>query len=939
MKPRSLVVAFFMAFVLVIMLASRDRAWSRRLPTTPPVAYPVPAAIAPLPDLRLAGKTPAKPAEPTRYLKQFQEATDDLDQIDGLFTLYRDRQGNKLLAEVREDQLNQYFLCAMTLESGLGEQGIISGLSLADFVFNWRWVNNSIQFVASNIYFRAQPEDALRRGLPRSFSDSILATLDIKGYNPRHKAYLVDLEPMLMGDLPGLTPLLTVLLGTPYELDPHKSHISQAKAFPRNVELESVYGFNGTPAPDALPVYFTTLPDSRTFTLRVRYSFSQLPTTNGYRPRPADERVGYFISAFQNLSLKTPNAPFVRYINRWQLEKQDPAAALSPPKQPIVFWLENTIPQEYRAAVRDGVLMWNQAFAKLGFQDAIQVEQMPDRASWDPADIRYNTIRWVSSYEDAFLGIGQTHTNPLTGQILDADILIDSGFIHSLHQEHRSLVEARQWQAMPALAQWVGEPLCSYGALGRSPAPKPTPAPPRHTPTRSPAPYRGMSNYDLCYGLESAQQFAVGALALSLTQGVAVNSPDMTAYTQAFLRSLIAHEVGHVLGLRHNFRGSAMLTPAELNNTEITHKQGLVASVMDYSAVNLAPPGTTQGDYFPQTIGPYDEWAIAYGYTPLPPHRTQPETEILTAIARQAPTPDFAYGTDEDAYAGLDPQIQRFDLSSDLLTYAPQQLTLARQMWAKLDQQYPKLGGSFSDVRMIFDEIFRYYFHYALLLSNYVGGQHFNRYQGGDAIGRLPFESVALTEQQRALSLLSQYVFDAESFQFSPRLINKLAPARWWHWGQTPLMSSLDYPIHDRILALQRSVLYELLDDRRLARLRDAELKNPATQALLLPDLFTTLQSAIWETPLTAAKPLRLSSLQRGIQREYLTQLSEMVLGQTTVPEDARVLAWYNLKQLRGTLDGVLKRRDREMDTTTKAHLEATRDRILKILEAQLFTQ
>ena len=921
-----------MALVLVLMLASRDRAWSRLRPAP---LYPVPQAIAP--PLHLAAKTPVKASEPTRYLQQFQQATQNLEQLDGLFTLYRDRQGNKLLAEVREDQLNRYFLCAMTLESGIGEQGLISGLSLADFVFNWRWVNNSIQFVASNIYFRAQQGDSLRQGIPRSFSDSVLATLEIKGYNPRHQAYLVDLEPMLMGDLPGLVPLLTQALGTPYELDPHKSHLGRTKAFPLNVELESVYGFNGAASPEALPVYFTTLPDSRTFNLRVRYSFSLLPQNNGYRPRPADERVGYFISAFQNLSLKTPTAPFVRYINRWQLEKQEPAAVLSPPKQPIVFWLENTIPQEYRAAVREGVLMWNQAFEKLGFQNAIQVEQMPDRASWDPADIRYNTIRWVSSYEDSFLGVGQTHVNPLTGQILDADILIDSGFIHALQQERRSLVEPRSWRSLPALAKLVGEPqLCSYGALGRSLLPKPDSA---QGEARSPVAYRGLSNYDLCYGLESAHQFAVGSVALSLGQGGAVNSGDMTAYTQAFLRSLIAHEVGHVLGLRHNFRGSAMLSPAELNNTEITRRKGLVASIMDYSGVNLAPLGTPQGDYFPQVIGPYDEWAIAYGYTPTTTLGGKPEAETLAAIARQAPTPELAYASDEDVYAELDPQIQRFDLSNDLLTYAPQQLTLARQLWTKLDQQYPKLGNSFSDVRTIFDEIFSYYFHYATLLSRYVGGQYFNRYYGGDAIGRFPFESVPLKDQHQALTLLSQYVFDADAFQFSPRLINKLAPSRWWHWGQMPLITRLDYPIYERILLLQRTVLSDLLDRQRLARLRDAEFKTAPDQALVLPDLFTTLQQAIWEKPLAMEKQLRLSSLQRGIQREYLAQLSEMVLGQTSVPEDARVLAWYNLKQLGGTLERVLKRRDREMDLATKAHLEATRDRILKILEAQLLTQ
>nr|GFD59761.1 hypothetical protein [Tanacetum cinerariifolium] len=74
---------------------------------------------------------------------------------------------------------------------------------------------------------------------------------------------------------------------------------------------------------------------------------------------------------------------FVRYINRWHLEKQDPNAAISPPKKPIVFWIDNAVPFEYRDAIKEGVLMWNKAFLKAGFKDAIEVRQMPDNATWD----------------------------------------------------------------------------------------------------------------------------------------------------------------------------------------------------------------------------------------------------------------------------------------------------------------------------------------------------------------------------------------------------------------------------------------------------------------------------------------------------------------------------------------------------------------------------
>jgi hypothetical protein len=153
-------------------------------------------------------------------------------------------------------------------------------------------------------------------------------------------------------------------------------------------------------------------------------------------------------------------------------------------------------------------------------------------------------------------------------------------------------------------------------------------------------------------------------------------------------------------------------------------------------------PGTTQGDYFTQTVGPYDEWAIAYGYTPSNALVPQAEMRLLDKIAGRASEPALAYATDEDIYAGLDPLATPFDLSGDLLTYAPWQMENALKMWQTLDQSSPAKGDSFSDVRQKFDEIFYYYSRYSRFLTTYVGGQSFNRFRGGDVAGRLPFEPV-----------------------------------------------------------------------------------------------------------------------------------------------------------------------------------------------------
>jgi hypothetical protein len=819
--------------------------------------------------------------------------------------------------------------------------------------------------VVPNTNFRAQLGDPQERSLSQSFSDSILISLPILSIHPQNKSFLVDLDPLILSDiLPSLSKTLAAQLGTSFTADPSKSYISKAEAFPKNIELESVFGFMGSIVPNSVfsNSNLDTLPDGNGFTLKVRYSLSQLPTQNGYRPRLADERVGYFVTAYQDFSKSSAKTPFVRYINRWHLEKQNPRGLISPPKQPITFWIENTVPLEYRAAVREGALMWNRAFEKIGFKDAIVVKQMPDRADWNPADVRYNTIRWFNSV-DGFFAMGPSRTNPLTGEILDADIIIDSNLVRAIKQNFGSITQQNSWQNLAFLSRLTGNPtLCSYVMDARrmrydkqaiALLQKQT-NPPRFNDNLFMS-----SASDLCYGLEAVEQFKVGAMSLSLFENVLPSSDRMKDYINQFVREVTAHEVGHTLGLRHNFHGSAMLSPAELNNTEITRKRGLVASVMDYNGVNLAPQGTKQGDFFTSKIGAYDEWAIAYGYTPIDAIIPAGELKELEKIAKLAPQPELAYAPDEDAFAGLDPMTQAHDLSNDSVTYAQWQFDNARVMWNRIEKRYPGKGESFNDTKVAFNQVFGHYASNLFALVSYVGGQSFNRYRSGDAIGRLPFEPVPLSKQREAIASIQKNLFSADALNFSPNLLNKLAPSRWYHWGASPQYSSLDYPIHDSILSLQTFVLSDLLSSERLQRLRDTELKTSAGEALTLPELFDTLLQGIWTEVMQPTNDLtQVSSLRRSLQRQHMNLLVNLALRNrlsidkidnfldflvgiqtSNPPEDARTLAWYQLRQLRDRLASVLRDRGDKLDTYTKAHLEEANDRIAKAIDSKLQAQ
>ncbi|WP_017721410.1 zinc-dependent metalloprotease [Kamptonema formosum] len=913
----------------------------------PPARSPVPAALAQQPEHPPSESSAGD--ESNSDMTPFDTAVKDAEKLQGLFTLYRQKETGKIYLEIKPEQLNKNYLAAITMESGIGEGILYRGFPLGEFLFYFRRVNKNLHFVVRNVNFRTQPDDPQARSLQSSFSDSVLYSLKIKSIHPQRKTLLIDFSELLLSDVPGLTQILPWMLGAPYQLDKDKSYIGAAKAFPLNVELESVYGFSGG---GDTPAYIPSLPDSRAFSISVRYSLSQLPENNGYRPRKADERVGYFLTAYKDFSNDSRKDPFVRYINRWHLEKQDPSAPLSPPKQPIVFWIENTVPVEYRQTIKEGVLMWNKAFETAGFLNAIEVRQMPDSASWDPADVRYNTIRWSNSFESWFAAIGPSRVNPLTGEILDADIIVDGSVVRSVKQGFRTFVEPRS-ATEKSLLWRIAENYChSYDLPSRAQTPRSATVENTGSPGQTssqtfvPAPQqlpvqvrsllsRLMGAYDLCHGFQSTQHFAMGALNLSLLRNAAPDSPEMKEYVRQYLRELIAHEVGHTLGLRHNFHGSTMLMPEELENTEITRTRGLVGSVMDYNGVNLAPPGVGQGDYYTTLVGPYDHWAIEYGYAPVPAGNPLAESQFLQGIAQQAPHPELAYSTDEDS-ADIDPGANTFDLSGDVLRHSQLQMDLAREIWSRLEQRQPATDETYSDIRQMFDTVLGYYFNQAMLLTNYIGGQSFHRDRPSDPNGRLPFEPVPVDKQRQALAALQKYIFSQDAFRFSPQLLNKLASERWSDWGNAPALS-LDYPIHDRLYFVQGVLLRVLLDGYRLTRLRDIELKSPPGQALTLPELFDSLESGIWTEVLPGdSDSLSISSVRRSLQRDHLGILMKMVLRTSDVPEDARTLAWQELRQLHKSIDKKLRRQGRNLDAYTRAHLEETRDRIAKTLDAGL---
>ncbi len=863
----------------------------------------------------------AKPEGKSGEDKPFDDVVKDMEVTKGIFTFYRKAEDNKFLLELTPDQLDKEFLFAATLDQAIGERGAYGAQMLGDFPFIFHQVGKSVQLIMKNTSFTAPPGSPAARAIARSFPNAVLGAAKLQSKpHPDRKSVLLDLAELFVKDLPGFAPGLSrAYEPTSYSFDKEKSGIRGFKDFPENAMLDIglLYGTENA------RTFSVTLPDARSIPLLVKYEISMLKTT-GYKPRLADDRVGHFLTVQQDFTSDKPASPYVRYINRWNLEKQDPGAALSPPREPIVYWLENTIPLEYRDAVREGALLWNRAFEKAGFKDAVVVKQQPDSADWDPADTRYSTIRWFQGV-DATFAIGPSRANPYTGQIYDADIGIADGIIRNARRLGEEVVA-------PVLPSALDEPAPSLATAWTRPA-----------------------RAQCSYGDGLAQQAALATAVLEARGGL---SPEVEArLMHQYVVELVAHEVGHTLGLRHNFRGSSILKASELNDVAKTSTIGQSASVMDYNPVIVALKGETQGDFVPTTIGPYDYWAIEYAYKTI---AGDEKPELDKIAARAGNDPMLPYSTDEDAVGtysaiSIDPLANQYDQADDPLAYFRKRVALVNELWANMDTKLAKPGEGYQVYRRALGRGLGDEFRSLVTSSKMIGGIYHHRDHVGDPGGRLPYQPVPAAKQREALDFLAANAFGVKAFVLPAGVQNKLAIER--NPGLDPSYfgaTRLDYPWHDAVLNVQRAVLSRLYHPITLARIQDNELRfAPGEKPFRMADLFTGLTTTIW-SELDAGAP-EIASLRRNLQREQLKQLTRLVLRQGAPqaapaggpggfgaaappplpPEDATTLARASLVRIQNKIRLALGGKA-VTDVTTRAHLAETDARIAAVLSAQV---
>jgi hypothetical protein len=371
------------------------------------------------------------------------------------------------------------------------------------------------------------------------------------------------------------------------------------------------------------------------------------------------------------------------------------------------------------------------------------------------------------------------------------------------------------------------------------------------------------------------------------------------------------------------------------------------------------PKGQKQGDYCTTTIGPYDYWAIEYAYK----HIDGNEADELKKIGAKSPDPDLVYATDEDMFLDNDPLVNTYDLSSDVLWYAKDRIALASQLMKDLDAKVVRDGEAWSRLRYAFSVLLGQWGNAAYLAAGHVGGQLVSRDHKGDKGSRDPLVPVTGAKQRDALKFVQEQILSDQSFRFSPALLRRIASERWYHWGNESLFffgGGVEYPVYERILAIQKIVLGQCLAPDVLYRLQNQELQaDPGTEPLKMSEVFRALTDGIWSDPGKASgddargRAPALSTIRRNLQREHLKRLSSMVLGARrnpfedmygyiffygtpAPPADAKSLARMHLKEIGDRIGKVLDAKGSSLDDTTRAHLEECRFKIGKVLDAEM---
>jgi hypothetical protein len=586
---------------------------------------------------------------------------------------------------------------------------------------------------------------------------------------------------------------------------------------------------------------------------------------------------------------------------------------LSEPKQPIVAVLDRNIPADLRPYVEAGVLEWNQAFEQAGFKNAIVARQQPDDADWDALEGRHIAVKWfVDSSAGGTAAIGPHLSDPRTGEILYGAVLIPDLWARISGLRYAEVLPPRVWPG--------SGPGSGSGASGS-----------------------GADALACTYAFDALGQTAF-SLALLGERGEFASAAASDDFIHRSIKAVVVHEMGHALGLRHNFLATHAIKSGQLRDPEFTQAHGLSASIMDYVPDNLPLDGETRVARLQMdSIGAYDRWAIEWGYRQFAPDDPDGEQQALDRIAaRSASDPMLAYATDEDAgqgsdqmtpNSGIDPRVNRFDLGDDPLAFYRRQIALARELWSRTEQRPLAANDDFRLYRRNLERGMAQMRSVAPNVAKSVGGLYVERVRAG--AGSALLTPVQPRRQRAALQLLTTELFAPSSFRFDPGYMRRLGVDQFGRSrGDAAADVSPDFSLPAAVLGVQRPVLDQLMSEQLAQRLADAESKSDDPRALLgFSEVQATLAAAVWQE-LAAGQDI--GSLRRNLQREHLRRLAAAVIKPAAASNtDVRSVFRAQARRLQARLQSALDSKAPRGDAA-RAHLAESLQILREALRAPI---
>jgi len=782
--------------------------------------------------------------------KTIEDLVKKSNKIEGLFTIYQDTISGDLQMVVAEDQIGKEFIHFVQVGNGVLDAGLFRGAYGGSSVFKINKYFDKIEFVTQNTSFYFDPTNAISKSSEANISEGNMASIAIEAHDAAKGLYLIKANSLFLKETltqikPASSPKQKPGAFKLGKLDDGKTKINAINNYPGNTNLAIEYVYS---SPSVSNNGSDAVSDGRNVSLKVFHSLIAMPDNN-YGVRFDDQRVGYFLTEVTDQT-STSTTPYRDLIHRWDLQKKEPDAAVSDPVEPITWWMENSTPVQWRETIKEAVLEWNKAFEKAGFSNAMVVKMQPDDAEWDAGDLRYNVLRWTSSPNPPFGGYGPSFVNPRTGQILGADIMLE--YVHFTNRViYDKIFElaTNDSDFNPSTFLEDNQLFCSYGHI-----------------------------------MHENTLFGKAVLAV-----VEASDLDMERMKKEAMLALIMHEVGHTLGLNHNMKASQLFSPEQLADADFIKGKALTGSVMDYAGINLTKNRTKQGQYYDTSVGPYDVWAIQFGYTPF---NSEKEREDLLNLSTK---PELIFGNDADDMRSpgkaIDPRVMIGDLSNDQIQYSIDRFELVNSMMKDIKTKLVKDGDSYQELRAAYLILSRQRAIAAGVVSRFIGGVYVDRAMAGQPGATSPYTPVSLQDQKRAMAALRDYAFAPNAFDVPNDLYNYLAPQRR---GFNFFRSPEDPKIHSQVLGYQKRVLNHLLHPNTLQRISDSELygnKYPLSTYL------TDLNNNIFKADISGD----VNSFRQNLQQEYTSMLIDILTGKenSKFTSASKSMALYNLKRIR----------------------------------------